>query len=35
MTKEFVPYQESLALKELGFNEFCFGEYRQWKYNTK
>ena len=23
--KEFVPYEESLALKELGFNEPCFG----------
>jgi hypothetical protein len=28
--KEFVPYQESLELKELGFDEPCFGEYRQW-----
>jgi hypothetical protein len=25
MNKEFVPYQESLALKELGFDEPCFG----------
>ena len=24
MNKEFVPYEESLALKELGFNEPCF-----------
>ena len=23
--KEFVPYEEALALKELGFNEPCFG----------
>jgi hypothetical protein len=23
--KEFVPYKEALALKELGFNEPCFG----------
>lgn len=23
--KEFVPYEESLELKELGFNEPCFG----------
>lgn len=30
MYKEFVPYEESLALKELGFDEPCFGEYRQW-----
>jgi hypothetical protein len=27
MEKEFVPYQEALALKELGFNEPCFGLY--------
>lgn len=25
MKKEFVPYEESLALKELGFDEPCFG----------
>lgn len=30
MNKEFIPYQESLELKELGFDTFCFGEYRQW-----
>jgi len=28
MNKEFIPYAESLALKELGFDEPCFG------YNT-
>ena len=27
MEKEFVPYEESLELKELGFNEPCFGYY--------
>jgi hypothetical protein len=27
MNKEFVPYEESLALKELGFDEPCFGYY--------
>ena len=27
MEKEFVPYEQSLALKELGFNEPCFGRY--------
>jgi hypothetical protein len=27
MEKEFVPYQESFALKELGFDEDCFGVY--------
>jgi hypothetical protein len=25
MTQEFVPYQQALALKKLGFNEPCFG----------
>ena len=25
--KEFVPYNEALALKELGFDEPCFGYY--------
>jgi hypothetical protein len=24
---EFVPYEQALALKELGFNEPCFGYY--------
>ena len=27
MEREFIPYQEALALKELGFNEPCFGRY--------
>jgi hypothetical protein len=27
MTKEFIPYIEALALKELGFNKECFGYY--------
>ena len=27
MTKEFVPYQESLELKELGFDEPCFATF--------
>ena len=27
MNKEFVPYEEALALKELGFDEDCFGLY--------
>ncbi len=27
MNKEFVPYQEALALKELGFDEPCFSIY--------
>ena len=27
MDKEFVPYEPSLALKELGFNEPCLGNF--------
>jgi hypothetical protein len=27
MNKEFVPYEQSLALKELGFDEPCIGRY--------
>ena len=27
LEKEFVPFTESLELKELGFNEPCFGYY--------
>ena len=27
MEKEFIPYEEALELKELGFNEPCFGKY--------
>jgi len=30
MEKEFIPYEQALALKELGFNEPCFATYRQW-----
>ena len=25
--KEFIPYEQALALKELGFDEPCFGRY--------
>ena len=28
MEKEFVPYEEALALKELGFNESCLGYWK-------
>ena len=28
MEKEFVPYEQALELKELGFDEPCFGFYR-------
>jgi len=27
MEKEFVPYQKALELKELGFDEPCFGKF--------
>ena len=30
MEKEFIPYEQALALKELGFDEPCFGF---WNYN--
>jgi hypothetical protein len=39
MEKEFVPYTESLALKELGFDEPCLGFYlhsnQHFGYNSK
>lgn len=25
MEKEFIPYELSLAMKQLGYNEQCFG----------
>jgi hypothetical protein len=28
MNKEFIPYEQALALKELGFDEPCLGFYR-------
>jgi hypothetical protein len=28
MEKEFIPYEQALALKELGFDEPCLGNYR-------
>ena len=27
MKKEFIPYEQALALKELGFDKECFGYY--------
>jgi hypothetical protein len=27
MNKDFVPYEQALVLKELGFDEPCFGYY--------
>lgn len=32
MKKEFVPYEQALALKELGFNEPCLAS---WTYKTR
>ena len=29
MEKEFIPYEQALALKELGFDEPCFGYYQE------
>ena len=29
MTQEFIPYEQALALKELGFDEPCVGVYMQ------
>ena len=29
MEKEFIPYEQALALKELGFDEPCAGEYKE------
>jgi hypothetical protein len=28
MNKEFIPYEQALELKELGFDELCFGCYQ-------
>jgi hypothetical protein len=40
MNKEFIPYEQALALKELGFDEPCFGYYytlngKDWKFAEK
>ena len=29
MTQEFIPYEQALALKKLGFDEPCFGVYSE------
>ena len=29
ISKEFIPYEQALALKELGFVELCFGWYSE------
>lgn len=31
LEKEFIPYEQALALKELGFDEFCFAYYKDIK----
>jgi len=31
MNKEFIPYEQALELKELGFDEPCFGCYDEIK----
>ena len=31
MNKEFIPYEQALVLKELGFDEPCFGYYNDYK----
>jgi hypothetical protein len=31
MQKEFIPYEQALELKELGFDEPCFGEWQNLK----
>jgi hypothetical protein len=30
MSKEFIPYEQALALKELGFDEPCLAQYRKY-----
>jgi hypothetical protein len=33
MKKEFIPYEEALAFKELGFDEPCFSVYYNGEYH--
>jgi hypothetical protein len=35
MNKEFIPYEQALALKELGFDEPCIGYYNIDQFNLK
>ena len=35
MNREFVSYEQALALKELGFDEHCFGHYLMKKFYLK
>jgi hypothetical protein len=32
MTQEFIPYEQALALKELGFDELCIATYDEDEY---
>ncbi len=34
MEKEFIPYEQALALKELGFDDYCLGLYAYASKNT-
>ena len=34
MEKEFIPYEQALALKELGFNEPCFSYIKHLRYDS-
>ena len=31
MNKEFIPYEQALELRQLGFNEHCFGKWQNLK----
>jgi hypothetical protein len=36
MKKEFIPYEQALVLRELGFNEECLGYFDEWiNYNKE
>jgi hypothetical protein len=35
LDKEFIPYKQALGLKELGFNEPCFGHFLNKKFYLK
>jgi hypothetical protein len=35
MEKEFIPYEQALALKELGFDEPCFTKFEDYFHKTK
>ena len=35
MKREFIPYEQALALKELGFDEPCFGHFLEKKFYLK